>query len=58
MSWCQVGRKVCGESVVTKCPGVKKVVKSAECRLSPSVMVSGRSNVCGESVVTKCPAVR
>ena len=41
--WCQVGRKVCGKSVVIKYPDVRWVVKSVGSRLSPIVLVSGRS---------------
>ena len=40
VSCCQVGRKVCGESDVTKCPVVRWVVKSVNSRLSSSVLVS------------------
>ena len=43
VSCCQVGRKVCGESVVIKCSGVMWVVKSAGSRLSSSVLMSGGS---------------
>ena len=49
---------MCGESVFTKCYGVRQVVKSVESRLSPSVWCEVGRKECGESVDTKCVGVR
>ena len=58
VSCCQVGRKVCGESVVIKCPVVRWVVKYGRVGCPQVFWCQVGRKVCGESVVTKCPAVR